>query len=190
MVQIFISHAQEDANCVRQIHHGLETKGYSVWQNPRKIEPGSVLYSGTVENAILGSAVVILVWSTSATRSEWVERHVHFAQRLKKPIFPVVLDRTDLPSTLVSVTPVVGQPLCIDVVTLLMQQAQFPAPSSSDPLIKLYEQMTKEKIGERKDAIEHAIAMFNQGEHREALLALLDYVSHNDVITTVRERAR
>ena len=40
----------------------------------------------------------------SAAQSEWVERHMLFAQRLKKPIVPVLLDETALPNTLLPET--------------------------------------------------------------------------------------
>ena len=50
---------------------------------------------------ILGSAAVVLVWSSAAAQAAWVARHILFAQRLKKLILPVVLDGTALPNTLI-----------------------------------------------------------------------------------------
>jgi hypothetical protein len=130
------------------------------------------------------------VWSSSAAQSEWVERHILFAQSLKKLIFPVALDSTSLPTTLVSVTTVTSQPPCTDAVTALMALPNFPAPQSTDPLIKLCEQATHEHIHIRKEAIETAAEMLKRNEHREAVLALLEYMARNDMMMGVREKAQ
>src|SRR5512135_808169 len=101
MTTIFVSHAKEDAACAETIRKGLETRGYSVWREPPTLSLKSLQYTRTVENALLGSAAIVLLWSSSAAGSEWVERHILLAQRLKKPLFPVVLDDPDLPNTLI-----------------------------------------------------------------------------------------
>jgi len=148
----------------------------------------SILYPRTIENVILGSAAVILVWSSSAAPSEWVERHVLFAQRLKKLIVPVVIDGTGLPPTLIVDTIITSQVPCVDVVSQLPQN--FPQPGSADPLIKLSEQAAHEFIRERKAAIDQAAEMLQQGEHREAVLAILEYLARDDLMMGVREKAQ
>ena len=97
-----------------------------------------MLYARTIDNAIVGSAAVVLVWSSGAEQSEWVERHILLAQRLKKPIVPVVLDSTDLPNTLSVDNAIVGQASCADVAAQLLPH--LPAPDSTDPIIALWEQ--------------------------------------------------
>lgn len=148
----------------------------------------SILYPRTIENVILGSAAVILVWSSSAAQSEWVERHILFAQGLKKLIVPVVIDGTDLPNILVSVEPITSNPPYTDVMEQL--PIDFPQPGSADPLIKLSEQVAHEYIRERKAAIDQAAEMLQRGEHREVVLALLEYLAHNDLMMGVREKAQ
>src|SRR6266566_9985763 len=101
MSQIFVLHTSNDAECAEQLRQGLEARGYSTWREPTSLTIESILYPRTVENVILGSAAVILVWSSAATHSEWVERQILFAQSLKKAIIPVTLDGTSLPNTLV-----------------------------------------------------------------------------------------
>jgi hypothetical protein len=131
---------------------------------------------------------MILIWSRSAGHSEWVERHILFAQRLKKSILPIILDGTDLPSTLVSVTPVIAQTPCTGVAAKLL--SSLPPPDSSDPLIMLSEQAAHEFIRVRKEAIDHASEMLQRGEHREAALAILEYLAHNDLMMGVRDRSQ
>src|SRR2546429_9443345 len=101
MTQIFVSHTQDDTACAEKIRLGLEARGYSTWREPTSLSIESILYPRTIENVILGSAAVILVWSSSAASSEWVERHLLFAQRLKKMIVPVVIDSAGIPPTLI-----------------------------------------------------------------------------------------
>jgi len=148
----------------------------------------SILYPRTIENVILGSAAVILVWSSSAAPSEWVERHILFAQRLKKLILPVVLDGTNLPNTLVVDTAIAGQTSCADVVAKLL--SSLPPANSTDSLIKLSEQAAHEFIGIRKEAIDHAAEMLQRDEHREAVLAVLEYLAQKDLMMGVRDKAQ
>ncbi len=188
MTQIFISHTKEDAVCAESIRQELEAKGYSVWREPNSLSMESILYPRTIENVILGSAAVFLVWSSRVAQSEWVERHTLFAQRLKKMILPVVIDGTDLPNTLVSVSPITSQASCTDVVAQL--PPDFPQPGSAEPLIKLSEQAAHEFIRIRKEAIDQAAEMLQRGEHREEVLAILEYLAYNDLMMGVREKAQ
>jgi TIR domain len=190
MTLIFVSHTRENAECAKQLRKDLEAHGYTTWREPTSLTIESITYPRTIENIILGSAAVVLVWSSSATQSEWVERHILFAQSLKKPVFPVVLDGTSLPTTLVSVTPVASQTPCTDAVASLMALPTFPTPQSTDPLIKLSEQAAHEFIPERKAAIDAAAEMLKRNEHREAVLALLEYMARNDMMMGVRDKAQ
>jgi hypothetical protein len=188
MTQIFVSHSKEDAECAEQIRQGLESKGYSTWREPTSLSMESILYPRTIENTILSSAAVILVLSSSAAASEWVQRHILFAQRLKKLIVPVVMDGTDLLPTLIVDRVITSQVPCSDVVKQL--PSNFPQPDSADPLITLSEQAAHEFIRERNEAIDLADEMLKKNEHREEILAILEYLAHDDLMMGVRERAQ
>jgi TIR domain len=188
MTTIFVSHAKEDTESAEQIRQGLEAPGYKVWREPTSLSLESILYPRTIENVILGSAAVLLIWSSSAVASEWVERHILFSQRLKKLIVPVVIDDIDLPATLIVETIIPGLVPYTDVVKHL--PPNFPRPDSADPLITLSEQAAHEFIRERKDAIDKAAEMLKQNEHREEVLAILEYLAHNDQMIGVREKAQ
>ena len=190
MTTIFVSHTKEDAACAEQILKDLEAKGYSVWREPKSLTMESILYPRTIENVILSSGAVVLVWSSAAVQSEWVERHILFAQRLKKPVFPVVLNGTNLPNTLIVDTTIASQTPCTDVVASLIIQPHFPPSQSTDPLILLSEKVAHEFIRIRKEAIDQAAAMLTRNEHREAVLAILEYLAHNDLMIGVRDKAQ
>lgn len=154
-----------------------------------------MLYSRTVDNAILGSAAILLVWSGNAAQSEWVEHHLLLAQRLKKPIFPVLVDNTELPNTLVGVATVTSLFPCTGVVVLLLALPGFPPSQSSDPLVSLWKQASHDSlisVRARRATIGQATDMLNQlGQaHREAVLALLEYFVQHDLILGVRNKAR
>ncbi len=152
MTQIFISSAQEDSTCAAQIHRDLETQGYRVWQDKQNIDPAWVSYRLAIENGICGSAAVLLVWSASAAQSDWVAAHLSFAQRLKKPVIPVLLDDTDLPNTLIAPSPIKSQPPCTDAAVQLVQL--LPPPNSLDPLFPVLEEVTDEHGKRRKEGRE------------------------------------
>jgi len=163
-------------------------QGYAVFREPGYPGPGEVSYPHLIENAILGSAALVLLWSSAAAREGWVARHVHFAQRLHKLILPVTLDDTALPNTLIVDTTISCQPSCDDVATqLLPHLAQLDRIA---PLIKLSEQASDERILSRKEAIEQATAMLMRGEYREEMLAILEYLAKDDLMMGVRDKAQ
>lgn len=188
MPQIFVSQAPQDAECAEQIRQGLEAGGYTTWREPTSLSIESILYPRTIENVILSSAAVVLVWSSSAAQSEWVERHLLFAQQLQKLILPVLLDEADLPNTLVAVSPIRGHASCADVAAQLLPL--LPPSASEDPLLKLEERAAHQYIRERKEAIDAAAGMLQRGEQREVVLAMLEYLAHNDLMDGVRVKAR
>ena len=190
MTDIFVSHSAMDTQCAEQVRQGLQTKGYTAWQTPASMQMSDLLSPRTMQTAIVGSAAFILLWSSSASRSEHVERHLFFAQRLRKPIIPVLLDKEPLPNTLLTIPPLSTQASCTDIVVLLLQQPLLPPFDSIDPLIVLWERAAHDLVRERKEAIDQAANMLVQSLYREAVLALLEYLVHNDLMNGVREKAQ
>jgi hypothetical protein len=188
MTTIFVSFAKEDAACAEEISRELEAKGYTVGREPKSLSMESLINHRTIENDLLGSAAVILVWSSHAAQSELVERHRMFAERLKKLIVPLVLDGTDLPNTLVAINPVPVQVPCTNVIAQITPS--LPAPDSLDALIAFYEQAAHNHIAVRKEAIDHAAKMLRRDEHRAEVLAVLEYLAKDDLITGVRDKAQ
>jgi len=188
MTMIFCSSANEDRACADEVRQGLEQAGYSVWRQPDYPTPREQSYPYVIENAILGSAAVIVLWSRSAASLAWTKRHILIAQRYFKPLVPVQLDETALPSTLLVESLAATGP-CSAITARLLPR--LPAPDSSDPLLALGEQASNQQyIRVRKEAIDQAATMVQQGEHREEALAILEYLARNDLMTGVREKAQ
>src|SRR5437868_8933918 len=191
MTTIFVSHAEENTDCAETIRRGLEAKGYTSWREPGYPGPTEASYPHMIENAILGSVAVVLVWSSAAAQAAWVARHILFAQRLKKLILPIVLDGTALPNTLIvdSNTIIISQPPCGDAVTQLLPH--LPQPDSTDPFIKLLEQAANHEFNSKsKEAIDQAAGMLQRNENREELLAILEYLANHDLMMGVRDKAK
>ncbi len=66
----------------------------------------------------------------------------------------------------------------------------LPTPGSTDPLLSLGEQAAHQYLRVRKEAIDQAAALLQRGEHREEVLAILEYLARNDLMTSVREKAQ
>jgi hypothetical protein len=187
MTTIFLSYTSDDHTCADQVRQGLEAAGYTVWREPDYPTSRDASYPYVIENAILGSAAVVVLWSHSAASFAWVKRHILIAQRFFKPLVPVRLDQTSLPSTLLGECLSSEQP-CSDVVTHLLPR--LSAPNSTDPLLALGEQAAHQYLRVRKEAIDQAAAMLQRGEHREEVLAILEYLARNDLMTSVHEKAQ
>jgi hypothetical protein len=190
MTRLFLLHASEDAACAETLHTGLEIQGYRIWREPHSSQMSDIFNPHATENAILGSAVVLLIWSSSAASSAEVDRHLPFALDLKKAILPLLLDQTDLPEMLHSSTPFVVQSHCTDIVTQLMQQSLLPPPDSIEPLFTVAQLAAGNLLSERKAAVQQANAMLERNEQRAAVLAILAYLAQHDLMIGVRELAQ
>ena len=188
MVQIFIVHSEKDTKCAEQLRQDLQAEGYQVWQADPEIAPNTASYPRMIEDGIRGSAAVVLLWSAQAAASEWVEREILFAQRLRKPVLPVLLDGTDLPVTITGVEPIRGEPSCQGVGT---QVAHHLPPAEDEGVFYLVlRQVSHPYIRERKAGIVQAMELLEAGVYREEILALIEDVARKDLMTTVQEEAQ
>jgi len=187
MTTIFLSYARGDITCADQVRQGLEQAGYSVWREPDYPTPGDASYPYAIENAILGSAAVVVFWSRSAASFPWVKRHILIAQRFFKPVVPVRLDDAGMPSTLL-VEYLLAEGSCSTLVEQVVPR--LPAADSTNAPLTLAEQAAHQYSHVRKEAIAQAATMLQQGEYREEVLAILEYLVHNDLMNGVREKAQ
>ena len=188
MTTLFLSHAQEDAPCVQSMRQGLEAKGYNVWREKGYVGPSDSSYPRMIENGILGSAAVVLVWSDKAVGVREIERQMAFARQLKKLVLAVVLDSTALPAALTGVVSVQSQAPCSDAVTQLLPH--LPTADSSDALIQFWQKAAHEYNTVRKEAIDMAAEMLKRGEHRDPVLAVLAYLAQHDLMAGVKDKAQ
>ncbi len=101
---------------------------------------------------------------------------------------PILLDGTALPNTLIVDKALSSHAPCSDVVAQLLPV--LPQPGSTEPLHILSEKAAHEYISTRKGAIDLAAEMLQRNEHREEVLAILEYLASNDLMTGVRDKAK
>lgn len=88
MHDIFISHSVKDGEISHRIYTYLENKGIKCFMDARDLLPGKP-YPSQLAEAIIGSRVVVLVFSSSSDISEPVQNEIGLARNNKIPIIPV-----------------------------------------------------------------------------------------------------
>jgi hypothetical protein len=93
--EIFISYSSKQKSVADGVCHYLEENGYKCWMAPRDIPAGST-YADLIDKAIVGSQIVVLVFSESASFSKWVKAEINVAFDEDKLILPFRIDETKI----------------------------------------------------------------------------------------------
>jgi TolB-like protein len=94
MTDVFVSYATEDRARVRPLIQLLEAQGWTVWWD-REIQPGE-RFDSIIQNALLDSRCVVVVWSEDSVKSEWVMDEAT-AGKERGVLVPVSLDAVRIP---------------------------------------------------------------------------------------------
>ncbi len=86
---VFISYSRTDKPYVERLIAHLGAAGIPVWVDHR-IDHGD-RWASVIEAQINTCGAFVPVMTPESAASEWVEREVHFAQQLGKPILPLLL---------------------------------------------------------------------------------------------------
>lgn len=100
MSHIFISYSHLDSRYAQSLAEELTRRGFSVWID-YDINYGDRWFA-TITEAIRRSSCVVVIMTPDAEQSEWVEKEILFAQREKKPIFPLLLKGSGFPLLITS----------------------------------------------------------------------------------------
>jgi len=93
---VFISYAHADAEAVYPIVDLVEASGRSVWIDKAGMKAGQG-WAGTIVRAIKASEMVCLMCSAASFASDHVRREVYLADKYRKALMPVRLDRAEMP---------------------------------------------------------------------------------------------
>jgi hypothetical protein len=94
MASIFLSYARNDLVTARRIAAALEQAGHSVWWD-HDIHAGS-RFSAEIDAALNSAELVIVLWSGSSIRSDWVHDEAS-AGRDSGRLLPVLIERVQPP---------------------------------------------------------------------------------------------
>ena len=92
---VFISHSGKQKNIANDVCRYLEENGFKCWMSSRDIPAGSD-YTDLLDEAIKSCKIVVLVFSKSASDSQWVKSEINVAFSEKKPIIPFRVDQTEI----------------------------------------------------------------------------------------------
>ncbi|CAB9506498.1 MAP/microtubule affinity-regulating kinase 3 [Seminavis robusta] len=93
--EIFISYSRKDSSYKNKLKADLVANGFQVWTD-EQIAHGEQWFN-EINEAIRHCAAVIVLMTTSAELSEWVQKEVLLAKRYRKAIFPILLDGSEFP---------------------------------------------------------------------------------------------
>lgn len=91
MSYIFISYSKRDIEFGRYLRGLLGKAGFEVWMDELGIDPSEAWWED-IEQSITNCGAFVVIMSPNARESRWVRRELLLAERLQKPIFPVLLD--------------------------------------------------------------------------------------------------
>jgi hypothetical protein len=90
MAYVFISYSHKDKEYARQLADEMKRRGIEVWIDDR-IEYGDV-WTRVIQENLERCQAMILIMTSNAYNSEWVQNELAFAQQIKKPILPLLLE--------------------------------------------------------------------------------------------------
>jgi hypothetical protein len=94
MSDIFISYASADRPRAQRMAQALEGEGWTVWWD-RKVPPGKA-FNEVISEALDAARCVIVLWSKSSVRSDWVKEEAAEAAR-RKTLVPALIDDVQIP---------------------------------------------------------------------------------------------
>jgi hypothetical protein len=91
---IFLSYEKSDKTRAMKLAEALEQNGWKVWWD-HKIPPGRT-WAEVIESSIKATRCVIVLWSRSSIKSEWVQKEARAAAK-RKCLIPVLIDQVEPP---------------------------------------------------------------------------------------------
>lgn len=86
---IFISYSREDRSYIQKLADKLDKEGFTVFVDDR-IGVGDSWWK-TIDRAIRSSKALVVVMTPDSQDSSWVEKEIMLAQKIGKPIYPLLL---------------------------------------------------------------------------------------------------
>ena len=96
---LFVSYSHKDHPFVGRLIDSLQGEGYPVWFDRGELEIGNK-WRGEIVSALKACEAFILVLSPSAVCSDEIRKELSLAEDFKKPIFPIILEDTEVSDAL------------------------------------------------------------------------------------------
>jgi hypothetical protein len=99
VASVFLSYARADTGAVDALEHELRQLKVQIWRDQKNLYSGQ-RWPKALGEAIAAADALVLMWSSQAAQSEFVELEWTTALALRKPLLPCLLDQTPLPAAL------------------------------------------------------------------------------------------
>lgn len=90
MAHVFISYSKQDIAFGRHLRGMLQNADIPVWMDETALVPSERWWK-RIEDNIRSCAAFVVIMSPNSLASDWVEREILLAEKLRKPIFPLLL---------------------------------------------------------------------------------------------------
>jgi TolB-like protein len=91
---VFLSYARADERSARTIIRLIERAGFRVWWDG--LIPSGERFSAKISEALEGAGAVVVLWSASSGKSNWVQDEASFARDHQR-LVPILIDGTEPP---------------------------------------------------------------------------------------------
>ncbi len=93
MTQVFLAHAEKDAEVMEKIRHSLRRECFTVWTNKTDIQTGEA-FEEAIKRGIEEADNVVYLLSPDSLKSEYCQQELEYALSLNKRIIPILVRET------------------------------------------------------------------------------------------------
>src|SRR6478752_4835216 len=94
MSHVFISYSRTDRDRAKRFAAALQERGHAVWWDD-DIAAGQT-FDAAIEKALGEAACVVVLWSSTSVKSDWVKTEAAEATR-RRILVPVLVDEVAIP---------------------------------------------------------------------------------------------
>ena len=98
MGYLYISYSRQNAETAQRLVQDLQERGYTVWIDTEDLAPGTRWFSQV--DAAIHNAEVFIVLLSPAAQNRTIQNEIELAHTAGKPIIPVLVEATTIPSSL------------------------------------------------------------------------------------------
>jgi hypothetical protein len=161
MSALFLSYAREDQEQASRIIEQLVAEGVTVWRDQERLHVGQT-WPKALGEAIAASDALLLLWSSRAAESTFVELEWCTAVALKKAVLPCLLDQTPLPPSLAAIEAVPRARIAAAARKFLEARADETESPGQSHVQKVVRQLAEIGAGAPAEVLQKAKAVFAQ----------------------------
>ncbi len=161
MPRVFISYASEQQALAQQLEAELPEKGVKAWRDKTHLHAGE-RWPKKLGDAIADSDALVLLWSSEANQSDFVELEWNIAVAMKKPVMPCLMDATPLPPTLKPSHRISGHNSTLAADQILAALQGLPPSSAPDQQNKLLNSLATVQAAQPKQVLHQINTIINQ----------------------------